>query len=77
MMSQTQISIETSVYERIKHIAEGKGMSVSDYVNTVLQKNAEAPEKGHAMKCFGVLKDEPFEIPEDRPRSWDSPRETL
>ncbi|MCL2712294.1 MAG: hypothetical protein FWD37_03350 [Methanomassiliicoccaceae archaeon] len=77
MMSQTQISIETSVYERTKHIAEGKGMSVSDYVNAMLEKNAEAPEKGHAMKCFGTIKDDSFRVPEDRPRSWDSPRETL
>ena len=77
-MSQTQISIETSVYERTKHIAEEKGMSVSDYVNAMLEKNVEeTPGKGHAMKFFGVIKDESFKVPEDRPESWNAPREKL
>ena len=75
-MSQTQIFIETSVYEKTKHIAERKGMSVSDYVSAMLEKNTETPGKGHAMKYFGVLKDEPFEVPEDTPESW-TPRESL
>jgi len=77
-MMQSQISIETSVYERTKHIAEERGMSVSSYVNALLKKNAEdISPKGHAMSYFGALKDEPFEIQEDRPRSWDAKRETL
>jgi len=78
MMSQTQISIETSVYERTKHIAEEKGMSVSDYVNAMLEKNAgDTTHKDHVMKYFGAIKDESFKVPEDRPRSWNAPRETL
>jgi hypothetical protein len=45
-------------------------MSVSSYVNELLKENADrAWPKGHAMKHFGVLKDEPFEVPEDRPLS--------
>lgn len=40
-MSQTQISIETSVYEKVKNIADGKGMTVSGYVNELLEKSAE------------------------------------
>ena len=78
MTSHSHVSIETSVYERTKHMAEERGMSVSNYVNEVLKKNAEGtPRKGHTMKYFGVLKDESFEVPEDRPESWNSPRETL
>ena len=76
-MSQTQIYIETSVYEKTKHIAEEKGMSVSDYVNEMLEKSVETPGKGHAVKYFGTIKDDSFRVPEDRPRSWNSPRETL
>jgi len=78
MISQTQIVIETSVYERTKHIAEEKGMSVPEYVNALLKKDAEgASRKGHTMKYFGSIDDESFKVPEDRPESWDAPRETL
>jgi len=67
MISQTEISIETSLYERIKPIAEGKGMSVSDYVNAVLDKNAEdVAHRDHVMKYFGAIQDETFKVPEDR-----------
>ena len=77
-MSQTHIVIETSVYERTKHIAEEKGMSVSSYVNALLKKNVDGPpQKGHTMKYFGVLKDESFKVPEDRPETWNAPRESL
>jgi predicted CopG family antitoxin len=69
-MSETQIVIEKSVYERTKHIAEEKGMSVSGYVNELLKKNAEgSPRKGHTMKYFGAIKDESFNVPDDRPES--------
>ena len=78
MTSHSHVSIEKSVYERTKHIAEGKGMSVSDYVNELLKENAEGIlRKGHTMKYFGALKDESFEVPEDRPESWNAPRETF
>jgi len=77
-MSQTQISIETSVYEKMKHIADGKGMTASHYVNELLEKSAEeTPGRGHVWKFFGVIDDETFEVPEDRPGSWDAPRERL
>jgi len=60
MMSQLNITIETSVYERTKHIAEERGMSVSDYVNALLKKNVDnISPKGQTMNYFGALRDEP------------------
>ena len=77
-MSQTQISIETSVYEKMKHIADKKGMTVSGYVNELLEKSTgDTPGKGRVWDFFGVVKDDTFDVPEDRPESWDAPRETL
>jgi predicted DNA-binding ribbon-helix-helix protein len=78
MMSQTEISIETSVYEKIKHIAEEKGITVSSYVNELLEKNAsDTSHRDHVMKHFGSIKDESFRVPDDRPQSWNAPREKL
>lgn len=69
-MTQSSITIETSVYERTKHMAERKGMSVSDYVNALLKKNVDdMSPKSHTMNYFGALKDESFDMPDGRPRS--------
>ena len=75
-MSQSVIKIETSVYERTKLKAEEAGMSVSNYIADLLDRNDKAT-KGHAMRHCGIITDETFVVPDEIPWSLEIKRETL
>ena len=78
MSPQVSLYIERLLYMEIKNKAKEEGKSLSSYVSDVLREhNDDKLPEGHMKKYFGIIEDETFKAPKDRPESWDSKREIL
>jgi len=76
-MPQVSLYLDKPLYKEVQSVVKRKGVSMSSFVSNVLKEYLEDDWPEEFLEVIGSMKDEPFELPEDIPWSFDSKRETL
>ena len=76
-MPQVSLYLDKPLYKEVQSVVKRKGVSMSSFVSEVLKEYLADDWPEEFLEVIGSMNDEPFELPEDIPWSFDSKRETL
>jgi hypothetical protein len=69
-MPQVSLYIDSAVYTELKSAAKRKDRSLSSFVNDILKKHLDDELPEEFFESIGSFKEDPLEVPEELPRSF-------